>query len=123
MKKITFFLLFISYLIFPEEKQEGKIQEVILYRNQALVTRVLSLNLPEGNHEVVISKLPSQIIPNSLYAEAQGAEIRAARVKTQELEKDPSPEVSSLNEKIEKVETEINRLRKMLDVNKQKKII
>jgi hypothetical protein len=64
---------------------EGKIRDVILYRNQALVTRIIDADLKEGSHEVLVTKLPSEIIQNSLYAEAVGADVRAAKLKVTEL--------------------------------------
>ncbi|MCX7997671.1 MAG: DUF4139 domain-containing protein [Leptospiraceae bacterium] len=122
-RKIFFLLLFISsHSYFAQVSSEGKVQKVVLFRNQALVMRVLELNLKPGSHEILVTKLPSQLVPNSLYAESQDAEIRAARVKTQELSEDPSPEVSTLNAKIEDLDSRINHVKRKLEVNKNKKL-
>lgn len=114
---IQFILL---HSILAQNTSEGRIKEVVLYRNQAQVVRVVEVDLKEGSHEVVISKLPSQIITNSLFAEAIGGEVRAARIRTQELSDDPSEEVRKLDEDIEKKNLEINFQNKMLVVNQQK---
>lgn len=122
-RKIFFVLLFIySHSYFAQVSVEGKVQKVVLFRNQALVMRTLEIDLKPGSHEILVTKLPSQLVPNSLYAESQEAEIRAARVKTQELSDDPSPEVSTLNAKIDNLDSRINHVKRKLEVNKNKKL-
>jgi uncharacterized protein (TIGR02231 family) len=106
--------------LFSQTIVEGKIKEVVLYRNQAQVVRVVEIDLKEGSHEIIISKLPSQILTNSLFAEAVGGDVRAARIRTQELSEDPSEEVRKLDEDIEKKTSEIQFLNKMLALNQQK---
>ncbi|HMV41366.1 MAG TPA: DUF4140 domain-containing protein, partial [Leptospiraceae bacterium] len=58
----VFFILICINLLAEPISKEGKIQDVVLYRNQALVTRVIELDLKEGSHEITISKLPSELI-------------------------------------------------------------
>lgn len=100
--------------------KEGKIQDVILYRNQALITRVIEADLKEGSHEIIVTKLPSEIIQNSLYAEAVGADVRATKLKVTEIKTEADPRLAALDEKIEKTNQETNRLTKLIDVNRLK---
>lgn len=117
--KIIFFFLFTQF-IFSENSVTGKVKEVTLYKNgQALVMRELSLDLKEGSHEILVSKLPNQIEPGSIYAEANGADVRAARIKTDELLEDNSDEVKKLNQDIEINNREINRINKLISINSQ----
>ncbi|MDX1957279.1 MAG: DUF4139 domain-containing protein [Leptospiraceae bacterium] len=121
MKPFLIILLLSSSTIFSDTlTKEGKITEVILYRNQALVTRVIDLDLKEGSHELIVPNLPSQIIPNSLYSESQTADVRAARIKTLETKEDSDPKLNQLNDKLEKISISILRVNKLLDVNRKK---
>lgn len=120
-QNITFILFLISLNLFADSiTKEGKIQDVILYRNQALITRVIEADLKEGSHEITITKLPSEIIQNSLYAEAVGADVRAAKLKVTEVKTDADPKLAALDEKIEKLNLESIRLSKLSEVNRLK---
>ena len=72
MKKLTFLLSLLAMFIISQpllaeaKTVTGDITEVIVYRGQALVTRAIKADLPEGTSEIIIDKLPSQIIPESL---------------------------------------------------------
>ncbi|HNF14528.1 MAG TPA: mucoidy inhibitor MuiA family protein, partial [Leptospiraceae bacterium] len=117
------FLLFIlihSAVWADSVTKEGKLQEVILYRNQALVMRTLEVDLKDGIHEIIVSRLPSEIIQSSLYAESSGAEIRGTRMKTKELSEDPEAPVKELDEKIEKISSDISKVNRLLQVNQSK---
>ncbi len=117
-------LILISFPVFflaaEPVTREGKIQDVILYRNQALVTRVVEVDLKEGSHEIIVTKLPSEIIQNSLYAESVGADVRAAKLKITELKSDTDPKLAALDEKIEKANNDSIRLSKLIEVNRLK---
>ncbi|MBK6604867.1 MAG: mucoidy inhibitor MuiA family protein [Leptospiraceae bacterium] len=117
-------LILISFPVFflgaEPVSREGKIQDVILYRNQALVTRVVEVDLKEGSHEIIVTKLPSEIIQNSLYAESVGADVRAAKLKITELKSDTDPKLAALDEKIEKANNDSIRLSKLIEVNRLK---
>ncbi|HMW07466.1 MAG TPA: mucoidy inhibitor MuiA family protein [Leptospiraceae bacterium] len=116
----VFFILICINLLAEPISKEGKIQDVVLYRNQALVTRVIELDLKEGSHEITISKLPSELIQNSLYAEAIGAEVRAAKLKITEVKIDSDPKLAALDDKIEKLNQEFIKLSKLSEVNRLK---
>ncbi len=120
-KFILFFILMSFFVLEADPiSREGKIQDVILYRNQALITRVIEVDLKEGSHEIIVAKLPSEIIQNSLYAEAVGADVRAAKLKVTELKSDTDPKLAALDDKIEKANLDSIRLTKLLEVTRQK---
>ncbi|HRG48860.1 MAG TPA: mucoidy inhibitor MuiA family protein [Leptospiraceae bacterium] len=121
-KKLILILISLPVLFLGAEPvtREGKIQDVILYRNQALVTRVVEVDLKEGSHEIIVNKLPSEIIQNSLYAESVGADVRAAKLKITELKSDTDPKLAALDEKIEKANNDSIRLSKLIEVNRLK---
>lgn len=86
----------------------GRVTEVTLYRGQALVSRQMPITLEVGTHEIVVGKLPEQIVPESLFAEAgEGLEIRAVRFRTRAVGEEPRAEVRKLDESIEAVEDRI----------------
>ena len=69
---------------------EGKVTGVTLYRGQALVTRAGPVEGNPGSIEIVVGKLPEQIVPNSLFAEGGDAiEIRAVRFRTRAVGEQP----------------------------------
>ena len=48
----------------------GRIDEVTVYRGQALVSRLVETPAVAGLHEIVVTELPDQIVPGSLHAES-----------------------------------------------------
>ncbi len=118
--KFILTILILQFSILAENSHSGKVKEVILYKNgQALVMREVVLDLKEGSHEILITKLPNQIEPSSIYAEANGADVRAARIKTDELLEDNSDEIKKLNQDMEQTIREINKLNKLFLINTQ----
>jgi len=82
----------------------GRVTGVTLYRGQALVSRQVPITVGAGSHELVVGKLPEQIVPESLFAEAgEGLEIRAVRFRTRAVGEEPRAEVRKLDESIEAV--------------------
>ncbi|MEM7181573.1 MAG: DUF4139 domain-containing protein [Spirochaetota bacterium] len=98
----------------------GSIQKVILYRNQALVTRQLEVDLPTGSHEIKVPNLPAGILSNSIFAEAMDLEVRSVRLLTRELSQDPEEKIRKLDADIEMINDEIHRVKKHRSLNKQK---
>lgn len=89
---------------------EGRIESVILYRGQALVTRLLPVDAPAGTIELVVRDLPEQILPDSLYGSAEeGVQVRAVRYRTREVDQAPRDEIRELDEQIEGVERDIRK--------------
>lgn len=79
----------------------GRVEKVVLYRGQALVTRVIRLEGPAGNQEVIVTGLPEQIVPTSLYAEsADGVDVRAVRFRAIASSEEPREDVRAIDQKL-----------------------
>lgn len=88
---------------------EGRVSAVTLYRGQAQVTREVPIEGAAGRLEVVVSKLPEQIVPNSLFAEGgDGVEIRAVRYRTRAVGEEPREEVRKLDDEILAAQQELD---------------
>ena len=88
---------------------EGKVSAVTLYRGQAQVTREVPIEGAAGRLEVVVSQLPEQIVPNSLFAEGgDGVEIRAVRFRTRAVGEEPREEVRKLDDEILATQQELD---------------
>jgi hypothetical protein len=84
----------------------GSVSEVIVYRGQALVTRTIELDLPQGGSELVVRKLPNKLVPESLYAQASGdVTVSSVRYRERAVEEDTREEVKKLDAEIEKLQT------------------
>lgn len=89
----------------------GRIESVTLYRGQALVTRVVSIDAPAGPAQIVVGELPEQIVGDSLYAAGRGdLQVRAVRYRTRAVEGAPREEVRKLDEQIEELEKEMRKV-------------
>ncbi len=113
MKKLTLLLpvlviLLGGQLLLADAKTvTGEITDVIVYRGQALVTRAIETDLPKGTSEVIVDKLPANIIPESLYSQTtDGTTILSVRYREKTIKEDTRKEVKELEEKIEKIRTE-----------------
>lgn len=81
---------------------EGVVSAVTVYQGQALVTRDIALAGTSGLAEVVVTQLPDNVLPASLYAEpGAGVEIRSVRYRVRPMERDVREEVRELDEKIQ----------------------
>jgi hypothetical protein len=88
---------------------EGKVTGVTLYRGQALVTRAVPVEGNPGSIEIIVGKLPEQIVPNSLFAEGGDAiEIRAVRFRTRAVGEQPRDEVRKLEREILETKQQID---------------
>lgn len=86
----------------------GPISNVIVYRGQALVTRRIEMDLPEGGSEMIVQKLPNGIVPESLYAEAfEGLTVTSVRYRERAVKEDTRKEVKKLEAQIEQIQTDI----------------
>jgi type II secretory pathway component PulJ len=85
----------------------GKIDAVTVYRGQALVTRLVDAPGPAGLKEIVVTGLPEQVVPGSLFAEADadaGVEVRSVRYRTQPVLQDVREDVRKLDGQIRDVQ-------------------
>jgi hypothetical protein len=81
----------------------GAISEVTVYRGQALITRSIAINQPQGLAEIIITDLPDHTIADSLFAEsgnAGGLEVRSIRFRNRPVMEDVNEEVRALDDKI-----------------------
>ena len=88
--------------------ETGRIEAVTVYRGRAEVVRVVPAPEEAGALEVVVEDLPEQIIPDSLYADAErGILVRAVRYRTQVVAEAPREEVRDLDRRIEDLEKQL----------------
>jgi hypothetical protein len=88
---------------------EGRVSAVTLYRGQAQVTRVVPVEGSAGRLEVVVSQLPEQIVPNSLFAEGgDELEIRAVRFRARAVGEEPREEVRKLDKEIQATQQQLD---------------
>jgi Domain of unknown function (DUF4139)/N-terminal domain of unknown function (DUF4140) len=84
---------------------KGRLDEVTVYRGQALVTRLVEVPGPAGLREVVVSDLPDHVQPASIYAEsADGVEVRSVLYRIRPVEQDVREEVRKLDGQIRSVQ-------------------
>lgn len=83
---------------------KGVIDEVTVYRGQALVSRDVKVE-GTGLVEVLVTDLPEHVVPASLYAEAGagGAEVRSVRFRVR-------PVMQDVNEAVRKLDDQIRAL-------------
>ena len=82
--------------------QRGRVEAVTVYRGQALVTRVIEVELAGGTTELVVTELPEHIVAGSLYATSEGdTTVRAVSFRSRAVEQEPRPEVRELQDQIE----------------------
>jgi hypothetical protein len=92
----------------PGQEVTGLVSNVIVYRGQALVTRTIELELPQGGSEMVVSRLPNRIVSESLYAQASGdVTVSSVRYRERAVEEDTREEVKKLDAEIEEVQTKL----------------
>lgn len=97
-------------------RTQGKIDAVTVYRGQALVTRVVDLELATGLHEIVVTDLPAHIVRGSMHAEGNaGVVIRSVRYREQPVRADVREDVEALNDRLSELQDESARLARRLE--------
>lgn len=92
----------------PAIELPGKLDTVTVYRGQAMVTRLVDVPAEPGLREVIVTGLPAQMLPSSVFAEgAEGLVVRSVRYRERPVEQDIREEVRALDEKIRGVQDEI----------------
>lgn len=82
-------LIFATAVTADEFWVSGDITDVVVYPSAAAITRVISLNVPEGEHQIVIDDLPEGLNPTSLrFFGADGMVINATNFRTNRLPPD-----------------------------------
>ena len=115
MKKtiiIAIMLLACNLAVAQKLELKGEISSVIVYRGQALVTRSINIDLPEGSSELIVNDLPSRIIPESLYSQSpDGTKVLSLRYREKAIREDT-------REEVKKLDVEIDAIKKLLRHNK-----
>jgi len=107
---VALFCLTLSLPAFGADERTtgGTIARVVVYRGQALVTRNIDATLPADSTELIVTDLPANIIPESMYAQASdGTAILSVRYREQAVKEDTRDEVRKLDQEIEKVQSQI----------------
>jgi hypothetical protein len=113
-------LVFVASAFAAEEAVRGKVVSVTLYRGQALVTRLVPVDLPAGNGELVVGPLPERVVADSLFAAAaEGVHIRGVRYRTRVLSVAAREDVRKLDGAIEDVEKALRQLQSELQTLQQ----
>lgn len=101
----------------------GTIEAVTVYRGQALVTRLIEVDAPAGGTEVVVVNLPTQILPESIFATAEGgAQIRAVRYRARAVQEEPREEVRKLDQAIDDTQKALRKNRNAQALIQQKEM-
>ncbi len=97
----------------------GSISDVTVYRGQALVTRTIEVDLPAGSTEVVVGKLPSQIVPESLYTQpSDEISVSGVRYREKALKEYASQEINQIDLEIEKANRELKHVERNIEHGK-----
>ncbi len=99
----------------------GKVEAVTLYRTQALVTRSVQVEGGAGAVELVVTGLPDQVVPDSLFAEAPaGIAVRAVRFRQRAVGEEPREEVRKIDQEIELIQDKIAATKKRQELLTQR---
>ena len=98
--------------LLPATAQDaGRITAVRVYRGQALVTRSINFTAAAGGQDLVVTGLPQQVVPNSMYATGDGnVVIRAVRYRTEAVSEEPRDEVRALDQQLADLDVEMARI-------------
>jgi len=101
---LAFCVLFLSALPVTASVSTttGTISKVTVYRGQALVTRAIAVDLPEGCSELIVSDLPRRLVAESLYAQTSGnVKVMSVRYRERAVREDTREQVRKLDSEIE----------------------
>ncbi|MCC6675789.1 MAG: mucoidy inhibitor MuiA family protein [Phycisphaerales bacterium] len=91
----------------------GAIEAVTVYRGQALVTRVVEVPGPAGLREIIVTDLPSRVLPGSIHAESSAAvQVRSVRFRTRPVSQDVREEVRQLDTLIAGLEDDLRAVKR-----------
>jgi hypothetical protein len=89
----------------------SRIVAVTVYQTNALVTRTVDVPEGAGTIELVVSPLPPETVPSSLYAEGtDGIRVLNSRFRTRAIREDTRDEVRKLQAQIKQLAQEAQRL-------------
>lgn len=98
----------------------GAIETVTVYRGQALVARLIEVDAPRGSLELVVTDLPTHILPGSLYASGEGeVQIRAVRYRSRSVKEEPREEIRKIDKQIEDIDRRLRENQAMQTLQAQ----
>ncbi len=101
----------------PPETESSRVSDVTLYRDQAMVTRRIQTDRMAGNHEIVISDLPENVVADSLFAEGSGQiEIRAVQYRARAVGESPREEVRALQDELTLLQDQLELNQKNIEI-------
>jgi len=90
---------------------KGEVTDVTVYRDQALVTRTVQVEGPQGPLEILVTDLPDRIIPASLSAESEGSgRIHSVTYRTEAIRGEARPEIQAIDEEIAELEKQLREI-------------
>lgn len=97
---------------------KGTVDEVTVYRGQALVSRTVDLRADPGLAEVLVTDLPEHVVPASLYAEGAGAglEVRSVRYRIRPMLQDVNEEVRKLDAKLRDLDDKLRSVKRRTEL-------
>lgn len=94
----------------------GKIDAVTVYRGQALVTRIVDVAGPAGLNEIVVTELPQNVVPGSLFAESgEAMQVRSVLFRERAVSQDVREEVRKLDDQLQDLANQITAIERTLD--------
>jgi hypothetical protein len=98
----------------------GRVTQVTVYPEGALVTREVDVPARAGTAELVVSPLPQHTVPNSLYSEgSEGVRVLATRFRNRPVKEDTREEVRKLEDELKKLRQTEQRLQAELKAGEQ----
>lgn len=96
------------------QQAASELSEVTLYRNQAQITRGVAVPRGQGPVELVVTELPPQIQPDTLFAEGgEAIDVRAVRYRERVVSEEPREEIRALDEQILEVQLRLDEIAAM----------
>lgn len=102
------------------ESDAGRISKVTLYRDQALVTREISVKASPNEREILVGQLPDQVLVESVFAEGLGSvEVRGVRVGRRVAGQEVNAEVKELTSRAQEIDRQLSELKQKLTSNRK----
>ena len=94
--------------VMADTSTPGAIAKVTVYRGQALVTRTVEVKLPAGASELIVTGLPQQILPETIYAQTpDNLTVLSVRYRARAVREDTREEVKKLDAQIEQLQNKM----------------
>ncbi|MFO0960040.1 MAG: mucoidy inhibitor MuiA family protein [Isosphaeraceae bacterium] len=104
----------------PRKPAETRLTDVTVYQGTALISREVKVPEGQGLVEVVVTPLPHQAIPSSLYSEGgDGLRVLSTRYRARAVREDTRAAVREKEEELKKLQTEARKLQAVSEVVKQ----